>query len=119
MVNLLQTVMKLSVASGHGMQNFIAIATEETPPITQLSHHTWVTVVSTSQRWRRVATSIPEVGSSRRMIDGLPTRAIPVLNLRLLPPLREGGKEKGREERGGREREGGGGGRRREGGREE
>ena len=38
-----------------------------------------------------MATSIPVVGSSRRTMDGLPTRAMPVLNLRLLPPLRKGG----------------------------
>ena len=37
---------------------------------------------------RRLATgSTPVVGSSRKMIEGSPTSAIPVLTLRLLPPL--------------------------------
>jgi len=38
---------------------------------------------------RRLATgSTPVVGSSRKMIDGLPISAIPVLNFLLLPPLK-------------------------------
>ncbi len=46
-----------------------------------------ITLVSASQRNLLVAGSIPVVGSSSNSIGGLPTRAIAVLSLRLLPPL--------------------------------
>ena len=49
-----------------------------------------ITLVSASQRNLLVAGSIPVVGSSSSSIGGLPTRAIAVLSLRLLPPLYTG-----------------------------
>ena len=48
-----------------------------------------IMLVSTFQRNRLVAGSIPVVGSSSRRIGGLPTRAIAVLSFLLLPPLNE------------------------------
>ena len=43
----------------------------------------------TSHNNRRVAGSIPVVGSSRSKIGGLPTRAMATLSFLLLPPLQE------------------------------
>lgn len=41
-----------------------------------------------SQSRRRATGSMPVDGSSRKMTAGSPMRAMPVLSLRLLPPLR-------------------------------
>ena len=38
---------------------------------------------------RRAPGSIPAVGSSRNIVNGLPSNAIPMLNLRLFPPLEQ------------------------------
>lgn len=46
------------------------------------------TLARVFQRSRLAAGSIPVVGSSRKMILGLPVRATAVLSLRRLPPLR-------------------------------
>ena len=45
------------------------------------------TLVSVSHRSRLATGSMPVVGSSKNTTGGSPTRAIAVLNLRLLPPL--------------------------------
>ena len=50
-------------------------------PVSRILH-------SVSQRNRRAIGSIPVVGSSKNITDGLPTRAMAVLSLRLLPPLK-------------------------------
>lgn len=44
-----------------------------------------------SQSRRRATGSMPVDGSSRKMTAGSPMRAMPVLSLRLLPPLEVGG----------------------------
>lgn len=56
-------------------------------------------VLVTASQSRRLATgSMPVEGSSRKITGGPPIRAMPVLSLRLLPPLWGEGKrnEKGR-----------------------
>lgn len=45
-------------------------------------------LVTASQSRRRATGSMPVVGSSSRTTAGFPIRAMAVLNLRLLPPLR-------------------------------
>lgn len=48
-----------------------------------------------SQSRRRATGSMPVDGSSRKMTEGSPSRAMPVLSFRLLPPLGAGGERLG------------------------